>query len=123
MTQTHEERFLAFIKGAENLETNIDSTAGTTPSPEVYADPEDAPTQRTEAVEFSDVAQEGSRDVRQGVMSRVLDNVSRTQEVGRALVSAMVGENYETTALSLRPAEKISHPTLSEMVVGRCGRL
>lgn len=123
MTQTHEERFLAFIKGAENLETNIDSTAGTTPSPEVYEDPEDAPTQRTEAVEFSDVAQAGSQDVHQGVMSRLLDNVGRTQEVGRALIGAMVNGDYETTALSLKPAEKISHLTLSEMVVGKFGRL
>jgi len=115
MAQTHEDPLTEFLKAA-------DSTAEMT----VRADPPGIPEENTEPVHFSDVAQESSKDGREGVMDRVLDYKSKSDVAERALVGAVLNtKDLETSSLQLQPVEKVSHPrakTLLEATVATFGR-
>lgn len=110
MSQTSEERFLDFInKQAED----------------VYPDPTGAPEQRTEAVEFSDKAQEISKDVKEGVPDRLLEHKSKSDSAERALVGNVLPQG-ETSSIQLKSVEKVSAPrsqTLMEQTLKTVGFL
>ena len=111
MAQTSEEQFLSYIaKGAESE------------APQVYEDPPDTPEQNTEAVVFSDVAQESSKDVKEGVLDRLLDHKDKSDSAARALVGNILPQG-ETRSLQLKSVEKVSHPTLIEQTLRVAGRL
>ncbi len=113
MTQSSEAQLLDFLKKA-------DSPA----EADVYPDPAGTEAPNTEAVTFSDEAQETSQDVREGVVDRLFDHKSKSDVAERALVGAVLSEkDLETSSLQLQPVEKVSHPTLSERVLGTFGRL
>lgn len=116
MTQTHEERLIAFLKEA-------DAPA----EAEVYPDPTGIPEERTEAVNFSDAAQESSKDVREGVADRLLAHKSNSDTAERALVGAVLSaKDLETSSIQLKPVEKVSFQrsqTLLEQTYGKLGRL
>jgi hypothetical protein len=92
----------------------------------VREDPPGIPEENTEAVRFSDVAQESSKDSKEGVMGRVLDHKSKSDVAERALVGAVLDtKDLETSSLQLKPVEKVSHPrarTLLEETVAKLGR-
>jgi hypothetical protein len=114
MSQTTEERFLDYIKQA-------DSPADAT----VYPDPAGIPPENTEAVRFSDVAQESSKDVREGVADRLLPMKSQSDAAERALVGYILPRG-ETSSIQLKSVEKVSFPrsqTLMEQTVGKLGFL
>lgn len=93
----------------------------------VREDPPGIPEKNTEAVRFSDTAQESSKDGREGVMDRVLQHKSKSDVAERALVGAVLNtKDLETSSIQLKPVEKISHPrpsTLMEQVVRTTGRV
>jgi hypothetical protein len=117
MTQPSEERFLEFLKRAEtetipgNSETYEDP-AGLTHPP------------NTEAVTFSDTAQNSSKEVREGVPGRLLESKDQVLARERALVGAVLDtRDFETSSINLKPVEKVSSPTLLEQTLRTVGYL
>lgn len=114
MAKTSEEQFLDYVKQADS-EADVD----------VYKDPPDTTSERTEAVEFSSTAQESSKEVREGVTDRLLPNKGRSDAAERALVGNILPQG-ETSSIQLKPVEKISFPraqTLMEQTIGKLGRV
>lgn len=116
MAQTHEEKFLEFLKHA-------DAPAEMT----VREDPPGIPDPNTEAVNFSDAAQESNQDGRQGMADRVLSHKNKSDVAARALIGAVIDtKDYETSSVQLKPGEKVSFvrsPTLMQAAVSKFGRL
>lgn len=111
MTQSAEERFLDFLKVAESP----DLVPGT---PDHYEEqPEIEPKHNTDAVTFTDTAQESSKDVREGVPGRLLNSKDQVLARERALVGNILStRDFETSSINLKPVEKVSQPTLMEQV-------
>ena len=107
MSQTNEEIFLDYItKKAED----------------VYPDPPGTEAPNTEAVVFSDVAQESNKDVKEGVPDRLLENKGKSDAAERALVGNILPQG-ETSSIQLKPVEKVSSPTLMEQTLKTVGFL
>lgn len=79
------------------------------------------------AVEFSDVAQEGNKDTREGVTNRTIGSKSKSDVAEKALVGNILStRDFETSNIQVKPVEKVSFPrslSLMETVLNRCGRL
>jgi hypothetical protein len=101
-----EQDFLTYLdKTSEALETN--DTTSTSATAEVYSSQKSEECTDHEPVEFSDTAQSSSKDVREGVLDRVLIHTQKE----RALIGNILdGKSVETQAIQLRPVEKVSHP-------------
>jgi hypothetical protein len=115
MAKTSEDQLIDFIKAA-------DSKAEMT----VREDPPGLPEENTEAIRFSDVAQDGNKDTKEGVPERVLTSKPKTDAADRALIGAVLTtRDFETSSIHLKPVEKVSHPrqqTLLSRVVSLTGR-
>lgn len=110
MPQTFESQFLDFIKSGED----------------VYQDPPGATEPNSDAISFSDVAQDSNKEVKEDVPNRLLSQKSRSDAAERALVGAVLNtKDLETSSIQLKPVEKVSFqrsPTLLEDTVRKLGR-
>lgn len=112
-----EKQFLDYVKSAEATPTNEDDSAKG--KIEVYSDVSSS-IEQPDVVEFSDTAQESSKDVREGVASRLLDLQRERGVIGNILPQG------ETSSIQLKPVEKVSSrhaPTLMEQTLGLLGRV
>ena len=131
----NEDRLYALLKEGESLETNEDQT--TRGYTNVYPDPPDREDQwgekghmengRNAPAVHSSGAVEGNKDVRHGVLERVLDNKNQAATAAKALMAANLDTvrdgDYESHSVLL---QKVSFPrqrTLSERVLRTLGRL
>lgn len=115
MAKTSEQSFLDYIKTAEEGEVTV------------REDPPGIPPQNTEAIRFSDAAQESNKDGKEEQAARLFDSKASADTANRALIGAVLDtRDFETSAVGLKPVEKISHPrqqTLMEKTRAVCGRI
>src|SRR5688572_10537978 len=98
MANQSEKQFLDFIKQSSS---EADMT--------VREDPPGIPEENTEAIRFSDVAQESNKDGREGMPNRVLSQKAKSDAAERALVGAVLStRDFETSSIQLKPVEKVS---------------
>ena len=128
MVHPSEQALIDFLsKGAESTQTETDddkrTAVGTT---NVYPEPSDVPIRHADPVNFSDAVQDSSKDVRSGVSERVLSSKPSVDAAERALLGAVLTtRDFETSNISLKPVEKVSHvrsQTLLEQTRSLLGR-
>jgi hypothetical protein len=107
------------------LETNRDEPTARG-SATVYPNAPDAAPNDPANVAFSDAAQEVSKDVREGVVSRVLSSPATSNAAERELIkNVLKTRDFETSNIQIKPVEKVSYPrsqTLLEQVQSVMGR-
>lgn len=117
MSQTNSETdFLDFLKSADS---KSDMT--------VREDSPGIEPESTEAVRFTDVAQDGAKDTKEGVTSRVLAEKAKSDARERALIGSVLStRDFETSNIQIKPVEKVSSQlptTLRDQVRNKLGRV
>lgn len=80
----------------------------------------------TDAVNFSDVAQDGSIDTKAGVTNRIFAQKGKSDAAERALMGAVLNtRDFETSNIQIKPVEKVSFQrseSLRDRVIKKFGR-